>query len=61
MAVVSSWLELFPKWGNERNLCRVLQVSRETVPLVGKEAEMTPSQHVPLTPWATHMIQSPLQ
>ena len=49
------------KWGNERNPRRVLYVSHETVRLARKEARMTPSQHVPLTPWATRMIQSPLQ
>ncbi len=49
------------QWGNERNPRRVLQVSRETVRLWRKEARMTPSQHVPLTSWATHMIQWPLQ
>ena len=49
------------KWGNERNPRRVLQVSRETAPLCGEEARMTPNQHDPLIPWATHMIQSPIQ
>jgi hypothetical protein len=49
------------KWGNERNPRRVLQVSRETATFYVEEVRMTPSQHVPLTPWATHMIQSPLQ
>ena len=49
------------KWGNERNPCPVLQVSRETAPFIGEEAGLTPSQHVPLTPWATHMIQWSLQ
>src|SRR3989344_9045110 len=49
------------KWGNERNPCCLLQVSGKTVPFFGKEAGMTPSQHVPLMPWATHMIQWLLQ
>ena len=45
------------KWGNERNPRRVLYMSRETAPFIGEEARMTPSQHVPLMPWATRMIQ----
>ena len=49
------------KWGNERNLRLVLQVSRGTAPLCGEEAEMTPSQHDPLISWATRMIQWPPQ
>ena len=49
------------KWGNERNLRRLLYVSDETARLWREEAEMTPSQHDPLISWATRMIQWPLQ
>jgi hypothetical protein len=49
------------QWGNERNPCSVLYLSRETAPFIGEEARMTPSQHDPLIPWATLMIQWHIQ
>ena len=49
------------QWGNERNPCRVLYVSRETATLSVEEARMTPSQHDPLIPWATLMLQWQIQ
>src|SRR3989338_11563153 len=61
------------KWANERNPRCVLQVSHETAPTLvfvphtgrnlrwGRKERMTPGQHVPLIPWATHIIQRALQ
>ncbi len=64
------------KWANERNPHCVLQVSRETAPtkahevpdfpetsriLVGEEGEDDARSACPLIPWATHIIQWPLQ
>src|SRR3990172_3042006 len=48
------------KWGNERNPYCLLYLSGETAALRRKE-RMTPSQHVPLMSWATHMLQWPVQ
>jgi hypothetical protein len=57
------------KWGNERNPYCLLQVSDKTAQhrghereifrefCAGRKAGMTPSQHVPLMPRATHVIQ----
>ena len=49
------------QWGNERNPRCLLYMSGETAPSRGRKVRMTPDQHVPLTPWATHILQWRLQ
>ena len=45
------------QWGNERNPCFVLYVSRKTALYNEEEVGMKLNQHGPLMPWATLMIQ----
>ena len=49
------------KWGNERNPHAVLQVSQQTAPSRGRKAGMTSNPHGPLMPWATLVLQWPVQ
>ena len=49
------------KWGNERNPRCQFYMSGETAPSRGRKVRTTPSQHVPLMPWAAHVIQSARQ
>jgi len=61
MAVVSSWLELFPSVGKRTQpLSSVIRVRRDRR-VSWRKVGMTPGQHVPLMSWAAHLIQWSLQ
>jgi len=49
------------KWGNERNPCPELYMSQETALFWGRKVRMTSNPHGPLMPWATLMLQWPVQ
>src|ERR1700733_15204635 len=49
------------QWGHQRTPRCLLYMAGETAPSRERKVGMTPDQHVPLIPWAAHIIQWSVQ